>query len=161
MTLALTSREQLYLWDWTSGKEPREIKCGTKRPSALAFSPDGKTLAVGSDYGHPGLRLLELPTGRGLHSFAWSEEREFVRHVSFSPNGKWLASVNSARKTVDLWDAATGKRMQTFDLSPGGAGVSGGSDGHDAVPVGLRPSAGGGPWLSGRRRSCWRTVSSS
>jgi WD40 repeat protein len=120
-TLAVGSRDRLYLWEWTAGKEPQEIKAAAERPGPVAFSPDGKTLAVGSDFGAPALQLLEVPSGRVIRTFGSLDERHYVRHVSYSPDAKWLASATHDTRAVDLWDAATGKRLRSFDLSPRGA----------------------------------------
>jgi WD40 repeat protein len=54
----------------------------------VAFSPDGKILASGSDGGEIG--LWEVPTGkaiRKLQAHPWQ-----VTYLSFSPDGKHLAS---------------------------------------------------------------------
>ncbi|MHC4177040.1 MAG: WD40 repeat domain-containing protein [Planctomycetota bacterium] len=120
-TLALTSREQLYLWDWTAGKEPQEIRTGVQCPQSIAFSPDGKMLAVGGQYARPSLQLVEVPTGRPIRTFGSLEAEQYLRHISFSPDGRWLASAAYDSRAIDLWDMATGKRTRTVDLSPGGA----------------------------------------
>jgi WD40 repeat protein len=120
-TLAVTSRDRLYFWPWTAGRQPQEVKPGGDRPGTLAFSPDGKMLAVGSDYGTPTLQLLEVPGGRAVRTFGSLSEQRFVRHVCFSPDGKWLASADYNYRAVDLWEVATGKRLRGFDLSPAGA----------------------------------------
>jgi WD40 repeat protein len=120
-TLAVTSRQRLYLWRWTAGKQPQEIEVTVERPGPVALSPDGKTLAVGGNYGAPALQLLKVPSGRVIRTFGSLDERHYVRHVSYSPDAKWLASATYDTRAVDLWDAATGKRLRSFDLSPRGA----------------------------------------
>jgi WD40 repeat protein len=70
---------------------------------AVAFSPDGKTLALGN-YDHTA-KLRDTQTGRPIKVFAG--HTKLVRAVAFSPDGKTLAT-GSWDQTVKLWDLATG-----------------------------------------------------
>jgi WD40 repeat protein len=72
----------------------------------VAFSPDGKLLASGSDEGEIG--LWEMPTGRPVHllsGHAWS-----TNALAFSPDGKRLASGGNDR-SARVWDVVTGKEL--------------------------------------------------
>src|SRR5262249_40368748 len=76
---------------------------------SLAFSPDGKTLAVGNR-----LRasLWEVPTGKKLHEL--SQLKVPIHTVAFSPDGKTLAAGGESMggfpaPTIGLWNVATGK----------------------------------------------------
>lgn len=71
----------------------------------MAFAPDGRTLALGSEDGT--IRLWEMPGGREravLHDSDCD-----VHRVAFSPDGKLLASGNDDGRVV-LWDAREGTR---------------------------------------------------
>jgi WD40 repeat protein len=72
---------------------------------AVAFSPDGKTLAVGAERGEHTLRLLDVPTSTELRQFGPAEAK--VQAMTFSPDGKTLAAGGN-RNPVRLWDPATG-----------------------------------------------------
>jgi WD40 repeat protein len=70
---------------------------------AVAFSPDGRTLALGSEDGK--IRLLEVPSMRDrmtLHGHVGT-----VRGLAFSPDGKLLVSGGQEGRVV-AWDVATG-----------------------------------------------------
>ena len=65
-------------------------RLGRGREPDMTFSPEGRSLAIGTSLG---LWLYDLAT---LCPIAlWETERGMVGRIAFSPNGKWLAVSNS------------------------------------------------------------------
>jgi WD40 repeat protein len=77
--------------------------------TAVAFSPDGHTLASGSE--RFVIKLWDVATGAELRSFPSS----MVNSLAFSPDGNTLASgAQEVLANVQLWDVATGKVRHTL-----------------------------------------------
>jgi len=68
----------------------------------LAFSPDGKLLALGGCE-NPVVRLYDVPAGKEVRRFEGHVGK--VTALAFSPDGRRLAS-GSADTTVLIWDLA-------------------------------------------------------
>lgn len=87
----------------------------TDRVTALDFSPDGKTLAVGS--GEPSrsgqIKLFDLATGKETLTIK-EPHSDTVNCLAFSPDGKQLASC-AADRFVKLWNLADGKLVRAFE----------------------------------------------
>ncbi|UUU21640.1 nSTAND1 domain-containing NTPase [Streptomyces sp. DSM 40750] len=83
----------------------RRLTGHTGTVSALAYNPDGKTLATGSFDGT--VRLWDTATGRNRKVLTGGDHTALVRTVAFSPDGRTLAT--SGGEEVRLRDAATGR----------------------------------------------------
>jgi WD40 repeat protein len=83
----------------------RELLDHKNFDEAIAFSPDGKLLAVGGGMDEL-LRVWDVATGTLLHRFG----KRTDHGLTFSPDGKTLAAWCDDR-AVRLWDMATGKEQ--------------------------------------------------
>jgi WD40 repeat protein len=68
---------------------------------SLAFAPDGRTVASGSQR-DPVIVLWDLATGRPRRRL--SVPPSFVSCLAYSPDGRWLASSSALEVPVRLWD---------------------------------------------------------
>jgi WD40 repeat protein len=136
---------QAVLWDTRSGRRKTTIKAKIDGVCAVAFSPDGKTLAVAE---FPGLiRLWDVGTGRERLAFRASSV--LGGGIAFSPDGRQLAAGIWPRAVegfanpdvaIVVWDTASGELVHTLKghigivgaiaFSPDGKTLaSGGEDG--------------------------------
>ena len=97
------------LWDVATGEHKRTFTGHTSTLTTVSFSPDGGTLATGSQ--DKTVRLWDVATG--THKKTLKTHTAEVRAVSFSPDGKTLVSAGMD-KIIRLWDPETGRAKQTF-----------------------------------------------
>jgi WD40 repeat protein len=93
--------------DATNGKRicPR-IQLDNFRVSALAFTPDGRTLAVATEGGL--VRLWSTETCRPTTPPFGHGRTTFVRHLAMSADGRLLATAGNDR-SARVWDVATAR----------------------------------------------------
>ncbi|MBX9693047.1 MAG: hypothetical protein K2Z81_11730 [Cyanobacteria bacterium] len=73
----------------------------------LAFSQDGKTLAVAGNHG------VYLWDASGKYSKTISKTERCAQHILYSPDGKLIATSND-NGSVDLWNASSDELIRTF-----------------------------------------------
>jgi RNA polymerase sigma factor (sigma-70 family) len=111
----------LRLWDVATRKEVRHFDVPKDLGGSLAFSPDGRRIALGGQgFGPPGTsmpRVLDLSTGAELFRFGTS--RPAVCAV-YSPDGRFLVTAGeTGSHGVRLWDAETGKELARLGSQEG------------------------------------------
>ena len=97
------------LWDTDTGKLLRTLSGHTQQISHMAFSPDSKIIASGSE--DKTICLWDANTGKLLRTLIG--HRGTVWNVAFSPDGKTIACT-SGSSAIYLWDANTGQHIRTI-----------------------------------------------
>lgn len=110
---------QIQLWDTLTGES--NLLADEIRTNAVAFSPDGGTLACGCV--DKAVRLLDVKTG--VVRRAIMGHRNSISSIAFSPSGDVLASsdLNESSTTygeVRLWGADGGSLVRQLDSYSGG-----------------------------------------
>ena len=109
----LQNEPGLRVIDLRDGKELWKTNASKEWVTALAFSPDGKTLASGAgfDESDTDIRLWDVASGKEIGRLkghgAW------VTSLVFWPDGKKLAST-SADQTIRIWDVASHKCLDVL-----------------------------------------------
>lgn len=95
------------LWDIKIGKEIRQF-ADSSHNGNIAVSPDGKYII---SVRFKTLKLWDIGTGKEI----WTsiELPDYIRTVTFSPNGKYALS-GGMDGTLRLWDVSTCKETRTF-----------------------------------------------
>ena len=127
-----SSKIDIQLWDAETGNLKHTLTYD-EYVSLVTYSPDGKTLAVGSDML---IYLYDVLSGKLKHKLLGYAP--FV----FSPDGKTIA-VDGYINTISLWDAVSGRPLQAFNgplavtsllYSPDGTTLTGANE-HSMVCV--------------------------
>jgi WD40 repeat protein len=132
---------------WTLGSPRRPITVTMTRPEgnpdSLAFSPDGKLLAVGLESGN----VLLLDASNGAQRGQLTGPEGSVLSLAFAPDGTFLAGGSSDLR-VWLWNVAEQRAVRYFEghtgavaalgISPNGELIAGGSDDDTTIIWDLR-----------------------
>jgi WD40 repeat protein len=135
--VTITGKEGFFvlLWDVATGKEVRRLGGLTDNIKAVAFSPDGKTVAATSRDGR--IALWDTATGKDvLYILAHPRHTDATFTCSpalaFAPDGKTLASAGTDH-AIRLWDRATAKELGRFQGDGGFYALAFGRDGKTLI----------------------------
>jgi RNA polymerase sigma factor (sigma-70 family) len=109
------------MWELPSGK-PLARNLAPQLCRCVAYAPDGKILAVGTENK---VTLMDSQTGRDVRDL--KGKGGLYEGLAFSPDGKMLAAYN--RETVSIWEMAEGKEVQSIDSSRGWSALAFSTDG--------------------------------
>ena len=137
--LAVATSIGIWLYDTATYQEVALLTGHPRVVRSVVFSPDGKTLASGSD--DRTIRLWDTATGDTRRTLTGHGSR--VTSVVFSPDGTTLAS-GSADNIIRLWDVSTGetltiltghtREVSSIVFSPDGKTLAtGGSSGDNTI----------------------------
>jgi eukaryotic-like serine/threonine-protein kinase len=87
---------------------------------ALAFSPEGRWLALGGEKPRTGggeIVLWDMATGQEVRRIQGEKPLGRVERVAFSPDGKTLASAGDSWRTLQLRDVASGQLLRSLESS--------------------------------------------
>ncbi len=135
-TLVVGGLDEVKVWDVKTGR----VMLSGKAPGlGVAFSPDGKMLAVPTYRNgvsiwavtDPALQQITsggIGSGSLAREFIFSKQWRFSLATAFSPNLKLLATGNGD-DTITLWDFATGKEQTLHQQFSNGAAIAFSEDG--------------------------------
>ena len=132
-TLAYAEGLDIHLQDAGTGEEKMRLTGHTWGMHSMVLSPDGDTLASGSE--DMTIRLWDMHTG--AHKKTLNGHQHRVYSVAFSPDGKTLAS-GSDDNTIRLWNVDTG---ETERILTGHAGEFEGVDNGPSSVEGVKSVA--------------------
>jgi WD40 repeat protein/tRNA A-37 threonylcarbamoyl transferase component Bud32 len=120
------------LWDLSTGLEARTLVTDAPRVSSIAFSPDGAQLACGFHDGRA--RILQIDSGKEKMVLKAADiaNAEVQTFVSFSQNGRYLAT--AAGSITQVWHAASGEHI--LELKKGGKAITFSPDSTRLVTLG-------------------------
>jgi WD40 repeat protein len=107
--LAASGQNSLTIWSRSSGQYVPHQRSEGETFRCLAYSPDGRTLALGCDDGS--IRLWDSRTGD--QTARLTAHCDSVRSLSFSPDSRFLASSGQDREII-LWDAVGHRRIRSL-----------------------------------------------
>jgi WD40 repeat protein len=136
------TKGRVILWDIETKSEVRRFDGHKSHVRAVAFSPDGETIATGGFDADPTVRIWEVKSGNLLHTR--EGHAVGVHAIAFSADGKRVVS-GGWDKQVRLWDVDSGQHLGTAYHDSGITQVAVGKGGavvaHSGNPHRVRVSA--------------------
>jgi eukaryotic-like serine/threonine-protein kinase len=116
--LASAGRNELRIWDTASGTCLLRVPAGSYQ-LAVAFSPDGRRLAVGKMTGFGfagGVDVYDLEEGRGLRTLRGLQQR--IEKIAISADGRRVAALSNDWE-LGVFDKASGALLGVTAASEG------------------------------------------
>ena len=142
-TGATTGKNRTTIWD-TATRQPLRVipwdgDANLQPPTAHAFSPDAKLLAVARG---PQVDLMDVQSGKRVRSMQLRSQGMPVRYraLAFSPDGKLLVGVcgyTGSDTEPQLWDVESGEHLAAFKGQAGPTTVAWLRDGKTIVTGGM------------------------
>jgi RNA polymerase sigma factor (sigma-70 family) len=103
---------EVCIWETVTGKKRRALAGHAGTVFGLALAADGRTLASGGTDNT--IRLWDLATGQEKRQLSGINNPKSgrIENVTFSPDGKTLASVGEGDGVIRLWQVRTGKELR-------------------------------------------------
>lgn len=114
-------RESMRVFEFPSGKVLADMPLGESYELRIAFSGDGKAIAMGS--ADQEVTLCETDTGKVLRTFAPKLASQLIS-IAVSPDGKYVAASDREPGDLYIWEMAEGKLLHTIkgeEFAKGGA----------------------------------------
>ena len=105
---------QTFVWETDTGKQVQQMKGRANMAYAVAFSADGTQLTSG------GRTRWDLRTGQGRRLLSLPSDKFFGMP---SPDGKLIAMFAPNTNTVTIYDATSGRTLQTLTRAGATGGV--------------------------------------
>lgn len=106
------------LWDANSGELRRTYNCGMHLKGIASFSPDGKLIAYGDG---AVLKIIDASNGQLLRELCARNDNvdyvfaQNISSITFSPNGRYIATATYLDKTIRVWDIEAGTLFRVFN----------------------------------------------
>jgi WD40 repeat protein len=109
LMITVPRRDMAILWNTVSGTEVHRFPLLYEQGHAVAFSADGKNVAVGDCGDETLIRVWDVQSGKEIKKLKGLIR---VSRLAFSPDGTYLAAVESTQ--ARLWHLSTGKRVRVY-----------------------------------------------
>lgn len=121
------------IWDLATGASKSVLTREGQEINAIAYAPDGQTLAIGEYNGASGTiaEVVDISTGTlGATKIKFPMPNDVISSLEYLHDGKSLIAAEALR--AKIWDPATGQQVRTLDsgvntisvLSPDGTAIA-------------------------------------